>query len=312
MIINVHAGHGLPGQVACGAVGLLDESREARIIKNKVIVKLSNLGHEVYDCTCDNGKSQGDVLQKIVSMCNAHRADLDVSIHLNAGGGSGTEVLVYDKTSNSPVAVAENIARSISALGFKNRGVKIRPDLYVLKRTKAPALLVECCFVDSQEDYNRYSAEEIATAIVKGITGQTVSGGSSTPTTNVPDVIYSVRANKIYPEVKNDTDYAGVPGQPIKDVAIRLSSGSVSYRVHVKGKGWLPWVSGCNWNDANNGYAGITQPIDAVQIKTGSDVPANIQYRVSPIGGSYLPWVSEDSDYAGIIGKTIDKLQIKF
>ena len=32
--------------------------------------------------------------------------------------------------------------------------------LYVLKNTKAPALLVECCFVDNQNDYNHWNAEK--------------------------------------------------------------------------------------------------------------------------------------------------------
>ena len=30
----------------------------------------------------------------------------------------------------------------------------------MLKNTKAPALLVECCFVDNQNDYNHWDAEK--------------------------------------------------------------------------------------------------------------------------------------------------------
>ena len=174
MIINVHAGHNPYGKVGSGVVGFLNESVENRIIKDLVIKKLRYLGHTVYDCTCDNGKSSSDVLQQIVKKCNAHEADLDVSIHLNSDGGYGVEVLVYNLTAISPVDVAKNISNAISALGFRNRGVKARPDLYVLKKTKAKALLIECCFADSKTDANLYNAEEMATAIVKGITGQVV------------------------------------------------------------------------------------------------------------------------------------------
>ena len=182
MIINVHAGHNPDGKIACGAIGLIKESTEARLVKNLVIAKLKSLGHTVYDCTVDNGKSQSDVLQQIVKKCNAHKADLDVSIHFNSGandkGGNGkttgTEVLVYDSKSKAK-SYAENIAKAISPLGFKTRGVKYRSDLYVLKKTTAPALLVECCFVDDKDDVKLYSAEKMATAIVKGITGQTVN-----------------------------------------------------------------------------------------------------------------------------------------
>ena len=85
MKINIHAGHNPDGKVACGAVGLIKESTEARIIKDKVIQNLKKAGHTVYDCTCNNGTSQNDVLKKIVAKCNAHEVDLDVSIHFNSG-----------------------------------------------------------------------------------------------------------------------------------------------------------------------------------------------------------------------------------
>ena len=132
-----------------------------------------------------------------------------------------------------------------------------------------------------------------------------------TPTTHY-DAYYSVKAGKIYPEVKNTDDYAGVRGRAITDMAARISSGSLEYRVHVLGGNWLPWVSGCDWNDYQNGYAGNGKAIDCIQMRTGSDVNANIMYRVSPIGQDYLPWVTEINDYAGIYGRKIDRIQVKF
>lgn len=178
MRINIHAGHNPDGMTACGAVGLIRESTEARSVKDKIIEKLVSMGHTVHDCTCNSGTSQQDVLKRIVVACNAHEVDLDVSIHFNAGGQpgadgqtTGTEVLVYSKTSKS-VPWAQQIVDSISALGYRNRGIKERPGLYVLKHTKAPALLVECCFVDDPEDIAIYNADRMAAAIVAGITGQ--------------------------------------------------------------------------------------------------------------------------------------------
>ena len=178
MRINIHAGHNPDGMTACGAVGLIRESTEARAVKDRVVVQLTAMDHTVHDCTCNNGASQQDVLKRIVAACNAHEVDLDVSIHFNAaanpepdGKTTGTEVLVYDKTSKS-VPWAQQIADSIAALGYRNRGVKERPGLYVLKHTKAPALLVECCFVDDPEDIAIYNADRMAAAIVAGITGQ--------------------------------------------------------------------------------------------------------------------------------------------
>ena len=37
MKINVHAGHNPDGKVACGAIGLIKESTEARKVKKEVI-----------------------------------------------------------------------------------------------------------------------------------------------------------------------------------------------------------------------------------------------------------------------------------
>ena len=84
---NVHAGHCPQDEGAYGAVGILQESVEDRIVKNAVIAKLENLGHTVYDCTCDENTSQNGCLATIVSKCNSHNVDLDISIHLNSGRG---------------------------------------------------------------------------------------------------------------------------------------------------------------------------------------------------------------------------------
>lgn len=178
MKINVHAGHNPSGKTGCGAVGILDESKENRIVKDKVIAMLKAQGHTVYDCTVNNGISQNDVLNKIVSKCNEHTVHLDISIHFNSGAKdkegnrktTGTEVFVY-----SPISKAQPYARkivdAISALGFHNRGVKYSSSLYFLRKTKSPALLIECCFVDDFDDAALYNADKMAMAIVKGITG---------------------------------------------------------------------------------------------------------------------------------------------
>lgn len=181
MIINVHAGHNPDGKVACGAIGFIQESAEARKVKDEVIRQLRQMGHTVYDCTCENGSSQADVLSKIVVACNAHTVDLDVSIHFNAGAGdltgngrtTGTEVLVYN-TAGAAKQAAERVCASISSLGFKNRGIKANTSLYFLRKTKAPAILIECCFVDDRDDVQLYDCQKMAEAIVYGITGMKV------------------------------------------------------------------------------------------------------------------------------------------
>lgn len=181
MRINVHAGHNPAGKVACGAVGLINESTENRKVKDEVIAQLQALGHTVYDCTENNGTGQADVLKKIVNRCNNHAVDLDVSIHFNSGAGNpsgngkttGVEAYAYSASSKAK-PYAEKICQAIADLGFRNRGVKTSSTLYVLKHTVSPAVLIECCFVDDKDDVELYDYQKMAAAIVHGITGQTV------------------------------------------------------------------------------------------------------------------------------------------
>ena len=187
MKINVHAGHNPAGKVGCGAVGLLNESTENRNVAKRVIELLKADGHTVYDCTVDDGKSASNVLTKIVKKCNAHDVDLDVSIHFNAGVNdkngngytTGTEVYIYSADSKSQDE-AVRICNNIAKLGFKNRGVKVRKNLYVLRKTKAPALLVECCFVDDADDVKLYNTEKMAIAIASGIVGKDLTPKKTT------------------------------------------------------------------------------------------------------------------------------------
>lgn len=180
MKINIHAGHNPDGMTACGAIGYIKESTEARAVKERILQKLTAMGHEVYDCTCNDGRNQNDVLRKIVAACNAHEADLDISIHFNAGGNresdgniTGTEVYVYS-ASSAAAPYAQKVVDRIAAVGFRNRGIKQNPNLYVLRHTKSPAMLIECCFVDDPDDVALYNADRMADAIVAGITGQSI------------------------------------------------------------------------------------------------------------------------------------------
>lgn len=178
---NIHAGHNPSGMAASGSVGYLNESDENRVICNLVIEKLRALGHTAYDCTCNNGTSQKDVLQKIVSNCLKNEVDYDVSIHFNAiakeavsdGKNKGTEVWIHPNS--KAYDVAKSVCDNIADLGFTNRGVKTSDTLYVLKNTKAPAMLIECCFVDDVDDFALYKPEEMANSIVKGLTGEVVT-----------------------------------------------------------------------------------------------------------------------------------------
>ncbi len=205
MRINVHGGHSLKCR---GASGYLDEVNEDRKVKNKVIELLRANGHTVYDCTDDNGATQNANLRAIVNKCNSHSVDLDVSIHLNAGGGTGTEVYICNSKSKAKDE-ATRIAEKISnALGIRNRGVKERTNLYVLRKTKSPALLVECCFVDNSKDKEHWNADKCAKAIVEGILNKSINEHVEmpTPTPSNNKNVYDEWVARLQSELNNQFD----------------------------------------------------------------------------------------------------------
>lgn len=101
------------------------------------------------------GTSNATSLQKRVQMANSWPANYFISIHCNASVNSsvhGTESLVYSEYSQS-YWLGEHILNAVTArMGTLNRGVILRPGLYVLRRTNMPAVLVELAFITNYED----------------------------------------------------------------------------------------------------------------------------------------------------------------
>lgn len=171
MKIGVNCGHTKTG-AGSGAVGFISESAETRKVGNKLMELLKNNGHTVVNCTVDTASTQNEYLKKSVLLANAQDLDLFLSIHFNAGGGKGVEAHTYNGKS---LDTAVRICSKIEALGFRNRGIKDGSNLYVVKNTKATAILVEVCFVDTETDvycYKNVGAERIATAIYEAITNK--------------------------------------------------------------------------------------------------------------------------------------------
>ncbi|MCD7882299.1 MAG: N-acetylmuramoyl-L-alanine amidase [Lachnospiraceae bacterium] len=112
-------------------------------------------------------------LQK-AQIANEQGGDFFVSFHRNASPQanqySGVETLVYD-LSGEKVTLAEAINAELAEVGFRDLGVKERPDLIVLKRTWMPAVLVEVGFLNTDADNALFDSEfvAIAEAIAGGI-----------------------------------------------------------------------------------------------------------------------------------------------
>ena len=247
MIFTVHGGH---NRKAPGTSYLLDEVTEDRKIKDLVISKLKSLGHTVYDCTDDEGASKSTCLANIAKKCNSHvDADLNISIHLNScvndlegdGTTTGTEVWVYKK-GNTASSYAERVCEAISELGYRNRGVKASTGLYILRHTKKPTILIECCFLDDADDVRIYNAEAMATAIVKGITGQVV-GFTEHHDTASSSSGYLVKVTASTLNVRSDASASSA-------ITVKVHNGEVYTIVEEKMNGSTPWgklKSGAGW-----------------------------------------------------------------
>lgn len=241
---NSHAGHSLKCR---GAKSVLDETVEARKVNDLVIKYLKQQGHTVYNCTDDNGTTQSKNLVAIVNKCNQHKVDLDISIHFNSGAKdkkgnkktTGVEVFVYTFSTKARKQ-AKAICNEIAKLGFKNRGVKNSASLYVLRKTKSPALLIECCFVDDKDDADLYNADKMAKAIVKGITGKEVTN---------PKPVVSYKAVDYHVEVtaKSGLNCRKEP----KATATKVTAFAKGSKLHItrEQNGFL-YVSGKGWVSA--------------------------------------------------------------
>lgn len=101
------------------------------------------------------GTSNASSLQYRVEDANSWGADYFISLHTNASDNSSASgVEAYSYARNTPAfELGEDIIEGIAALtGQRNRGMKARPGLYVLKRTQMPAVLVELGFITNPTD----------------------------------------------------------------------------------------------------------------------------------------------------------------
>lgn len=171
--IFIGVGHGGtdPGAVANG----LKEKDVNLAVANAVNNELIRHGVSVL---MSRTKDEADPTTDEVKECNKFNPDYAIDIHHNAGGGDGAEAY-YHYGGGKGKTLANNILCEIVNIGQKNRGAKIKKnsagkDYYAFIRdTKAPAIIVECAFLDNAEDVKivKTAAKQKAmgVAIAKGI-----------------------------------------------------------------------------------------------------------------------------------------------
>ena len=170
--ICIDPGHG--GSDPGAVNGTKYEKTANLAIAKKVGAKLQAKGYKVkYTRSTDKYVSLADRCK----ISNKYDADIFVSIHLNSVANkdaSGIETWRYTTVGGLTKNLAENVQTElISATGWKDRGVKKSSTLYVLKKTIASAVLVECGFISNDAECQKLFSDKwqnkIANGIVKGI-----------------------------------------------------------------------------------------------------------------------------------------------
>ena len=123
-------------------------------------------------------KDDTEDLADRIKECNAFNPDLALDIHNNAGGGDGAEAF-YHIGGGKGKTLANNILAEIVKIGQNSRGAKTKKnssgkDYYgFIRDTSAPAVIVECAFVDNKNDIKILDTVEeqkaMGVAIAKGV-----------------------------------------------------------------------------------------------------------------------------------------------
>lgn len=162
--IYLDAGHGGSDPGAVGN-GVKEKDLTLKIAK-KVEALLKN-----YQDVQTKMSRTGDTYPSLsdrTNEANKWGADYFLSLHINAGGGTGYEDFVF--TGSSKSIAYQNIihAEIIKSIGkMKNRGKK-QANYQVLRNTKMPALLTECGFIDNASDAALLKQESFLGGLAQG------------------------------------------------------------------------------------------------------------------------------------------------
>ena len=195
--VFIGVGHGGTDSGAMGRGGLKEKDLNlsiaracgAALERHGVAVQLSRT------------KDEPDPVDQEVRECNAYAPDLAVDIHNNAGGGDGAEAF-HTYAGGTGKTLAQNILVELTKLGQKSRGAKTRlnasgSDYYAFIRdTKAPAVIVECAFVDSADvEYIDTEPERVAVgeAVARGILKTLGIAYKAPETLTEPSKLYRVQ-----------------------------------------------------------------------------------------------------------------------
>ena len=156
VLIIIDAGHGGKDPGAKAADGTYEKNYNIDVAR-RLDIKLKELG---FNTLMTRENDLYTTLQERTDTANWNYADFFISIHFNAYGNKaqGVETLYYPNTPTEAYNVDNKDIAAIfqeeilKALKRPSRGVIPRPDLFVLNKTKMPAVLMELGFLTNKEE----------------------------------------------------------------------------------------------------------------------------------------------------------------
>ncbi|MBS4188664.1 N-acetylmuramoyl-L-alanine amidase [Bacillus sp. FJAT-49705] len=146
--IFIDPGHGGTDPGAVGN-GLLEKDLTLQISKR---IRDLLLEYENTQVKLSRETDQTLSLNQRTNMANAWCADFLLSVHINAGGGTGYEDFIYPGTGGATAAYQNAIHEEVMKLvDFHDRGKK-QANFHMLRESNMPALLTECGFIDNAND----------------------------------------------------------------------------------------------------------------------------------------------------------------
>ena len=185
-MVILDAGHGgviggayqTPGKRSpAWAQGVLYEGMFNRWVVNRLIERLDRAGLPYAHVSPElTDTLLAERVRRANALAAQHPGSFLLSVHANAGGGTGFEVFTSQgQTESDPIAeiVIEHLVafcpghklRADMADGDRDR----EADFYVLRETRCPAVLVEVAFMDSQADYDKLWDEAFLAGVVEGL-----------------------------------------------------------------------------------------------------------------------------------------------
>ena len=163
--VFIDAGH---GGTDPGAVG---NGLQEKNLTLQISTRIRDILLDEYNNVSVLMSRTGDTFPSLAArtnQANSWGADFFLSVHINAGGGTGYEDFIYPGSGAPTTTYQSNIHSEILKLvNFTDRGKK-QQNFHVLRESNMPALLTENGFIDNTNDAAKLKTASFIESLARG------------------------------------------------------------------------------------------------------------------------------------------------